>query len=138
MTFGCGGEGGSVKTDPDQIMLQPITLKQSGIMKYRNRPHYVMTCQQGACGGRGVCLKGPGDICGGLGDQYGVCGAGLVCSSCNRCEGTITFNFHESRHLFIRGLKCQQEAAAASIVSLIYIHMIVIFTQVYRVFVQEL
>lgn len=72
-------------------------------------------CQQGACGGRGVCLKGPGDICGGLGDQYGVCGAGLVCSSCNRCEGTIIFSFHESCHLFIRWLKCQQEAAAASI-----------------------
>ena len=40
---------------------------------------------KGFCGQE--CYKGPGDICGGLGDQYGVCGEGLVCSSCNRCIG---------------------------------------------------
>ena len=34
-----------------------------------------------------VCKKGPSDICGGSGDQYGVCGDGLSCSDCNRCTG---------------------------------------------------
>ena len=34
-----------------------------------------------------VCKKGPSDICGGSGDQYGVCGDGLTCSDCNRCTG---------------------------------------------------
>eukprot|EP00092_Neocalanus_flemingeri_P009709 GFUD01010457.1.p1 GENE.GFUD01010457.1~~GFUD01010457.1.p1 ORF type:complete len:134 (+),score=32.05 GFUD01010457.1:73-474(+) len=47
------------------------------------------TCEegefQGPCGQ--VCKKGPGDICGGAGDQYGVCGDGLSCSSCNLCTG---------------------------------------------------
>ena len=42
---------------------------------------------QGLCGE--VCLKGPGDICGGIGDQYGVCGDGLACSSCNRQGASI-------------------------------------------------
>ena len=61
-----------------------LAFKPSGIMKYRNTRHYSSwPHHQGVCG---LCLKGPGDICGGLGDQYGVCGAGLVCSSCNRCQ----------------------------------------------------
>merc|ERR1711915_328120 len=34
-----------------------------------------------------VCKKGPGEICGGSGGQYGVCGDGLSCSECNRCSG---------------------------------------------------
>ena len=34
-----------------------------------------------------VCKKGPSEICGGSGDQYGVCGDGLTCSDCNRCTG---------------------------------------------------
>ena len=40
-----------------------------------------------------VCKKGPGDICGGSGDQYGVCGNGLFCSNCNKCTGCSFTSF---------------------------------------------
>ena len=30
------------------------------------------------------CLKGPGHVCGGRGNHYGLCGEGLTCSDCNR------------------------------------------------------
>ncbi|XP_047371190.1 neuroparsin-A-like isoform X1 [Vespa velutina] len=33
-----------------------------------------------------VCKRGPGEICGGPSDSWGVCGAGLICS-CNKCIG---------------------------------------------------
>lgn len=39
-----------------------------------------------ACGNQ-ICTKGPGEVCGGKGQRYGVCGEGLVCSNCNRCQG---------------------------------------------------
>ena len=39
----------------------------------------------GPCGR--VCLRGPGEMCGGRGDRYGVCGGGMACSDCNKCEG---------------------------------------------------
>ena len=39
----------------------------------------------GPCGR--VCLRGPGQMCGGRGARYGVCGAGMACSPCNRCTG---------------------------------------------------
>merc|ERR1712083_355441 len=39
----------------------------------------------GPCGR--VCLRGPGDMCGGRGARYGLCGEGLECSPCNRCVG---------------------------------------------------
>ncbi|XP_011637751.1 neuroparsin-A-like [Pogonomyrmex barbatus] len=32
------------------------------------------------------CRRGPGEICGGPSDTWGVCGDGLICS-CNRCSG---------------------------------------------------
>ncbi|XP_051166724.1 neuroparsin-A-like [Leptopilina boulardi] len=32
------------------------------------------------------CQRGPGEICGGRGDKYGVCGDGLSCH-CNKCVG---------------------------------------------------
>jgi len=38
------------------------------------------------CGKR-VCLKGPGEICGGVYGRYGICGDGLMCSNCGRCQG---------------------------------------------------
>ena len=38
----------------------------------------------GPCGP--VCLRGPGAVCGGAEDRYGVCGTGLTCSEDNRCE----------------------------------------------------
>ena len=39
----------------------------------------------GPCGR--VCLKGPGDVCGGRRNVYGQCGESLKCSACNRCVG---------------------------------------------------
>ena len=39
----------------------------------------------GPCGR--VCLKGPGDFCGGRRNVYGKCGESLKCSGCNRCVG---------------------------------------------------
>ncbi|GAB1862955.1 Neuroparsin-A [Camponotus japonicus] len=32
------------------------------------------------------CRRGPGDICGGRNEAWGVCGDGLICQ-CNRCAG---------------------------------------------------
>lgn len=34
-----------------------------------------------------VCAKGPGEVCGGKHQRYGICGEGLMCSNCNRCQG---------------------------------------------------
>merc|ERR1712013_719158 len=49
--------------------------------------HHPNSCQFGSgpgpCGGD-VCLKGPGDVCGGARDRYGKCAEGLLCSDCNR------------------------------------------------------
>merc|ERR1712150_67681 len=55
----------------------------------------------GPCGGE--CRKGPGEICGGSGRQYGVCGEGLTCSDCNRCTGCSYTSF-----------KCYSEEACVS------------------------
>ena len=59
--------------------------KQSRNSVVQCNSKYLSSYLKGICGQ--ACYKGPGDICGGLGDQYGVCGDGLVCSSCNRCIG---------------------------------------------------
>ena len=49
--------------------------------------HHPNSCQFGSgpgpCGGE-VCLKGPGEVCGGARDRYGKCAEGLLCSDCNR------------------------------------------------------
>eukprot|EP00090_Calanus_glacialis_P023354 TRINITY_DN36034_c0_g1_i1.p2 TRINITY_DN36034_c0_g1~~TRINITY_DN36034_c0_g1_i1.p2 ORF type:complete len:106 (-),score=26.78 TRINITY_DN36034_c0_g1_i1:225-542(-) len=37
--------------------------------------------------GHTVCLKGPGEMCGGKFGRYGTCADGLMCSNCNRCQG---------------------------------------------------
>ena len=37
--------------------------------------------------GQTVCLKGPGEMCGGKFGGYGTCADGLMCSNCNRCQG---------------------------------------------------
>eukprot|EP00092_Neocalanus_flemingeri_P000787 GFUD01000838.1.p1 GENE.GFUD01000838.1~~GFUD01000838.1.p1 ORF type:complete len:105 (+),score=22.27 GFUD01000838.1:258-572(+) len=37
--------------------------------------------------GQTVCLKGPGEMCGGKFGRYGTCADGLMCSNCNRCQG---------------------------------------------------
>ncbi len=43
------------------------------------------------------CTKGPGDLCGGKHQRYGICGEGLMCSNCNRCYGCSlkTFECYE-------------------------------------------
>ena len=50
--------------------------------------HHPNSCQfgtvPGPCGGE-VCLKGPGEVCGGARARYGKCAEGLLCSDCNRC-----------------------------------------------------
>ncbi|XP_023320384.1 neuroparsin-A isoform X2 [Eurytemora carolleeae] len=45
---------------------------------------------EGPCGP--VCLKGPGEVCGGEDDIYGICSEGLTCSNCNRCTGCSYFS----------------------------------------------
>ena len=45
----------------------------------------------GPCGR--VCLKGPGQVCGGPRSVYGQCGESLHCSSCNRCVGCSFSSF---------------------------------------------
>ena len=32
-------------------------------------------------------ISGPGEVCGGKHQRYGICGEGLMCSNCNRCQG---------------------------------------------------
>lgn len=45
------------------------------------------------------CAKGPGDICGGKGGRYGICGDGLICNNCNVCTGCslMTFECYNGR-----------------------------------------
>ena len=54
------------------------------------RPFNPERCKYGweldACGDK-TCTKGPGDLCGGKHNRYGICGEGLMCSNCNRCYG---------------------------------------------------
>jgi len=38
------------------------------------------------CGTK-LCTKGPGEVCGGKNERYGICGEGLMCSNCQRCQG---------------------------------------------------
>ena len=49
--------------------------------------NHLNSCQFGSgpgpCGGE-VCLKGPGEVCGGARARYGNCAEGLLCSDCNR------------------------------------------------------
>lgn len=33
------------------------------------------------------CKKGPGEICGGPSDSWGVCAEGTYCNKCNKCTG---------------------------------------------------
>ncbi|XP_040582057.1 neuroparsin-A [Lepeophtheirus salmonis] len=40
-----------------------------------------------------TCAKGPRDHCGGRHNRYGVCGEGLMCSNCNRCQGCSLHTF---------------------------------------------
>ncbi len=60
------------------------------------------------CGVR-QCTKGPGDLCGGKQQRYGICGEGLMCSNCNRCYGCSlkTFECFEDRscNYFLRKKK---------------------------------
>ena len=34
-----------------------------------------------------LSCSGPGEVCGGKHQRYGICGEGLMCSNCNRCQG---------------------------------------------------
>merc|ERR1719347_861090 len=34
--------------------------------------------------GEVVCMKGPGEVCGGRLGRYGICGDGMMCSNCGR------------------------------------------------------
>ena len=66
-------------------------------------PFDPSTCKYGwernACGQK-TCTKGPGDLCGGKHQRYGICGEGLMCSNCNRCYGCSlkTFECFEDRN----------------------------------------
>ena len=56
----------------------------------------VLNCKYGwddtTCGFY-ICKKGPGDVCGGKYDMYGICGVGTMCSNCNRCQGISMLTF---------------------------------------------
>jgi hypothetical protein len=49
----------------------------------------INQCEYGwevdACNNK-VCTKGPGEVCGGKHMRYGICGEGLMCNNCNRCQ----------------------------------------------------
>ena len=70
--------------------------------------HHPNSCQFGSgpgpCGGD-VCLKGPGDVCGGARDRYGKCAEGLLCSDCNRYykDGERKYSYGLMFHVF----RCQ-------------------------------
>ena len=70
--------------------------------------HHPNSCQFGSgpgpCGGD-VCLKGPGDVCGGARDRYGKCAEGLLCSDCNRyyMDGERKYSYGLMFHVF----RCQ-------------------------------
>ena len=34
-----------------------------------------------------ISIAGPGEVCGGKNERYGICGEGLMCSNCQRCQG---------------------------------------------------
>jgi hypothetical protein len=38
-----------------------------------------------ACNNK-ICTKGPAEVCGGKHMRYGICGEGLMCNNCNRCQ----------------------------------------------------
>ena len=40
-----------------------------------------------------VCAKGPGEVCGGRHQRYGLCSQGLSCSNCDRCRGCSVYTF---------------------------------------------
>ncbi|XP_076165671.1 queen brain-selective protein-1 [Ptiloglossa arizonensis] len=50
-----------------------------------------------------VCAKRPGEICGGPGEMWGICGEGMYCN-CNRCSGCSTTD-----------LNCMQESGFKNI-----------------------
>merc|ERR1712126_240968 len=52
--------------------------------------HYGQT--RDTCGNV-VCMKGPGEMCGGKYGRYGICADGLKCSNCNRCQGCSFTSF---------------------------------------------
>lgn len=72
-----------------------------------SRNHHVVSdvkqCRYGweedICGHKS-CSKGPGETCGGKDQRYGVCGEGLMCSNCNRCQGCSfrTFRCYNDRN----------------------------------------
>ena len=72
-----------------------------------SRNHHVVAdvkeCRYGwetdICGHKS-CSKGPGETCGGKDQRYGVCGEGLMCSNCNRCQGCSfrTFRCYDDRN----------------------------------------
>ena len=46
-------------------------------------------------------FSGPDQSCGGKDGFYGICGEGLICSNCLRCEGVSFVDFSESKHISI-------------------------------------
>ena len=58
-------------------------------MNCREKFDNVNRCKFGwevdACGNK-ICTKGPGEVCGGKHMRYGICGEGLMCNNCNRCQ----------------------------------------------------
>ena len=53
------------------------------------RVENVNLCKYGwevdACSNK-ICTKGPAEVCGGKHMRYGICGEGLMCNNCNRCQ----------------------------------------------------
>jgi len=86
------------------MVLGPVQAYPRGCAYGRaNRVEDVKKCQYGwemdPCGNK-VCTKGPGEVCGGKHQRYGVCGEGLMCSNCLRCQGCSlkTFECFDDPH----------------------------------------
>jgi hypothetical protein len=66
-----------------------ITSARSCQFNRHMRVEDVSSCRYGwevdACGNK-ICTKGPAEVCGGKHMRYGICGEGLMCNNCNRCQ----------------------------------------------------
>ena len=67
----------------------PYGSARSCLFNRHLRVDNVSRCKFGwevdACGNK-ICTKGPGEVCGGKHMRYGICGEGLMCNNCNRCQ----------------------------------------------------
>ncbi|TRY71472.1 hypothetical protein TCAL_13025 [Tigriopus californicus] len=74
------------------LVIQSQAYPRCIVSRFRNSKQDVNKddCKYGwevdSCG-ETVCTKGPGEVCGGRFQIYGICGEGLMCSNCGRCHG---------------------------------------------------